>query len=117
VLADERYDTARELVLFSELESLEHVIPDDRGARRRLELVVRISSLRLILGEILRLFQLTDVVVERANAREQTVRADSVGRAFREIGDRDRVRVRPRGLEAQPTKQRPIEIRPLEQRE
>ena len=64
VLADELHDTTRKLVLLGEIQPFEHVIPDDRGARRGLELVVRVATLRLVLGEVLRFLQLADVVVE-----------------------------------------------------
>jgi hypothetical protein len=74
VLGDERADRLRQLVLLGEVEPVAHVVPDDRRAGVRLELVVRVAPLGLVLHEVLRLLELADVVVVRADAREQPVR-------------------------------------------
>ncbi len=114
MLRDERADRLRYPVLLRELDPVANVRADYRRTRRGLELVVRISPARLILHEVLRLAKLADVVVVRADTSQQSVRADRIARRFGEIRHRNRVRVRAGRLEAQPSQQRLVEIRPSE---
>src|SRR5688572_10833690 len=117
VFADEWDDASRKLVLLGQLESFHDMVADDRRAGRRLELVVRVTALRLVLDEVLGLLQLADVVIERTDPREQPVRADRIGGALGEVRDGDRVRVRARRFEREAAQQRPVEVGPFEQRE
>ena len=102
VLADERLQPDGEAVLLRELDAFADVIADDRGARRGLELVVRVAAARLVLDEVFRLLDLADVVIVGTDPREQSVGADRIARRFGEIGDPHGVGERPGRFDAQP---------------
>src|SRR5579862_4030634 len=63
VLRDERSHTGRQVILSGKLQTFADVIPDNRGTRRGLELVVRVPAARLVLDEILGLLELADIMV------------------------------------------------------
>ena len=117
MLGDEGTDGARHAFGLRELEPFAHVVADDGGAGVRLERVVKIAAARLVLDKVLRPGQLADIVVVRADARQHRVGPDRAAGRLGQIGDRDRVGVGPRRLEAQPLQQWPVQIAPLEQRQ
>ena len=117
MLRDERLQRARKLVLRGERQPFLDVISNDLRARARAENVVRVASLRLILDEVLWSSNLADVVVVRADASEQRVRADRPTGCLGEIRHRDGVRVGARRLETQTLQQRTIQVRPFQQRQ
>ena len=57
---------------FRQLDSIGHVAGDDSRTLRRPHVVVRVFAL-LVLDEVLRRSHLADVVIERADSRQQRI--------------------------------------------
>jgi hypothetical protein len=81
---------------------------------RRAQAVVRVVA-RLVLDEVFGRGQLADVVVERADAREQAVRADGARGVLGQPADGVRVLVRPRRAQRQLAEHRQVRVRQLQQ--
>ena len=73
-------------------------------------IVVRIAAVPHVLGEILRLMQLTDIVEVTADPRHRGIGADRLARRFRQRRDHERMLVGTGGLEHHQLQQRVIEI-------
>src|SRR2546426_3749138 len=97
VLRDEGAHLARQLRLAGQLHSFGDVPADDLRAHLRRQAVVPVLAL-LVLAEVQRVLALADVVVVRADAREQGIGADRARRSVDQLADQDAVMVRARRL-------------------
>jgi hypothetical protein len=100
--------------LFGEPGAVRHVTGDDLGALVGTQAIVRIVAL-LVLDEVLGRSKLADVVIQRADTREQRVCADRATRVLRELADSVRVLVRSRRAQRELAQHRQIGVRELEQ--
>src|SRR5665213_4111931 len=112
VLCDECLDRARHSVFLGEINTVADVGTNYRCTCSRLQFVVRVSTTRLILHEVLRLAELANVVVIRPNPPEQSVGTDCVTRGLSKVRHRNRVRIGTRRLQTEPPQERLVEIRP-----
>src|SRR5207244_13590919 len=78
VPGDHLADQGRQAVAVGERETVLYVRGDDPRGNERVELVVRVGA-GLVLDQADRVPYLADVVVIRADARDQRVRADDLG--------------------------------------
>ena len=86
VLGNEVGDLLRQSDLFCEPGAVGYMTRDNLRALVRAQPIVRIVAL-LILDEILRRRQFSDVVIERADTREQGIGADCATRVLSELSD------------------------------
>ena len=95
MLRDEVGDLLRQSDLFRESRAVRHVTRDDLRALVRTQAIVRIVAL-LVFDEILRRCEFADVVIKRADTREQGIGADGATRVLSELSDGVRVLIRSR---------------------
>src|SRR5262247_4044863 len=82
VLRDEVDDLRRQVGFGRHLNPAPHVAGDDSDAVERRDLVVRVRAALLIFDVHVRRGQLAYVVIEAGDARQQSVRTNSLGRLF-----------------------------------
>ena len=116
VFADEVLDDLGQPGLVRHSEPGAHMVAQDLGALPRAEPVVRVESPRLVLDEVLRPFQLPDVVVVDPDPAQERVRADRLARRLDEVREVDRMGVGARSLAREPPEERPVHVGQLEQR-
>ena len=71
VLIDYLDDCIRQSLLFSELNAVFRVLRDDGNALHNGQVIVRIDSAVLVLSEILRIFELSDIVIVSCNLAKE----------------------------------------------
>ena len=96
MLGDEIGDRRRQVVLFRECHPVLDMADDDQRAQRRFEQVVAVLA-GLIFDEVLRFEHFADVVEVTADADEERVGADGLGRRFGQCRHGDAVRIGSRG--------------------
>ena len=87
VSGDEILDYFGEIVLLGQLQPVRHMADDDLGTLLIAQILVRIDSTRLVLGEEHRILHLADVMIQRSGTYQLAFGSDAVGRFCRKVGN------------------------------
>ena len=87
VSGDEILDYFGEIVLLGQLQPVRHMADDDLGTLLIAQILVRIDSTRLVLGEEHRILHLADVMIQCSGTYQLAFGSDTVGCFRRKVGN------------------------------